>query len=83
MRNTLASTMAKINSSKSNLEQTRHATNLYFALVNRGYPTLDAMEIVKGFAEMEWGENTCCVFKNNEVVVENLDGRIEVIGGEQ
>lgn len=66
--------VSKMNLAKNNLSMTRLAAGLYFILQNE-----DTSRIVELCATKDWGDNTACVFEQNKIIVENLDGRIEEI----
>jgi len=57
-----------------NLGLTVKAVELYFTL-----PHENTRKLVEACAIKDWGENTACLFNKDSVIVENLDGRKEVI----
>ncbi len=76
--------LLKIEKSKQNLDNTRAACFLYFAVL-QDLPRAveDTKAMVSSIAALDWGEGTHCSFTESEVIVENFDGRREVITKEE
>ena len=59
---------------KMNLGLTLKAAELYFEL-----PHEETRKLVEACMVKDWGVHTACLFGQNEIVIENLDGRKETI----
>ncbi len=77
----IASAMDDILISNLNLELTREAWKLYLfsRAINEKEISDAVFLIVKNAAEHEWGDDTVCYILGVSLIVENFDGRKEII----
>jgi len=57
-----------------NLGLTVRAAELYLE-----FPKEETRKLVEACAVQDWGQHTACLFSEDSVIVENLDGRREII----
>lgn len=68
--------------SDNGLEMTRAMVERYFAILDKpGHEAnvLTLKSIINDLARAEWGDNTAVLFNGDNVVIENFDGRHEIL----